>query len=124
VRHLVGGILLTAFLIAFILVTVGWGNKRYVEIMFDGYWTDESRIEAYHFSVQTVTTVGYGNWEPARLKQWKFEKDVEARQQKALELKRLSVTIMSLGATAFALVIASVSELLFSAFRPGSRADH
>lgn len=38
-------------------------TDAYVSRMSDGKYTPDSLTEALYFSVQTVTTVGYGNWQ-------------------------------------------------------------
>ena len=77
----------------------------YVEIMFDRQWkcdlwrvwACESLVEGAYFSLQTVTTVGYGNWEPAKSSTW----PPAVRNGKVLRLKRFSLLVMAIGATLF-----------------------
>ena len=70
----------------------------YVHVMYDDVFTRESLVEASSFAVQTVTTVGYGNWEhPAR-------GDRLNQGQRILTLRAMSVGFMLLGATFYVLV--------------------
>jgi len=60
-----------------------------------------------NYSLQTITTVGYGNWVPA---DWNLG-DVEI-QHCILYVKALSVPVMLVGGGLFAVLIGVISNLL------------
>jgi hypothetical protein len=64
--------------------------------MYGGQWSYESVIEAGNFATQTVTTVGYGNWETRAL-----GSQVEAAQ--VLAMRGWSILFMLLGSVFYAL---------------------
>ncbi len=66
--------------------------------MYDGHVTEESLIEAANYAVQTVTTVGYGNWENPALQQTPAPPDWPAR---VLVMRAWSALYMLLGASIF-----------------------
>lgn len=67
----------------------------YVQTMFDGRWTRENFIDGVSFATQTITTVGYGNWEaPVSGEQ------VDRQHLSAMRL--YSAWLMLLGATLYA----------------------
>ncbi|MGH7411546.1 MAG: ion channel [Candidatus Methylomirabilis sp.] len=76
-------------------------SSAYVTIMFDGRYTPESVVEALNFSVQTVTTVGYGNWKPAA---------VEEHDARVYWVKVISMPTMLAGAVAFGLLVSALFE--------------
>ena len=71
--------------------------------MYDGRVTRESVIEATSFAAQTITTVGYGNWEtPAR----SLGAALPPNQgERVLRMRMWSVPIMLAGATLYAILI-------------------
>jgi hypothetical protein len=70
-------------------------------IMFDGRYTPETVVEALNFSVQAVTTVGYGNWKPAA---------VEEKDTRVLWVKVISIPTMLAGPLAFGLLVSALFE--------------
>jgi Trk-type K+ transport system membrane component len=82
-----------------LIALVALWSSLYIHIVFDGRLTIESLVEGLNFSVQTVTTVGYGNWEPVGLEAWK-----------RLWLKALSIPLMVVGALFFALLVSELVE--------------
>ncbi len=102
-RHLrlVGGIALA--LLASSLVF----GAAYHWVMFGPIPTRDSLIETLNYSLQTITTVGYGNWVPAG---W----DVKQTdlQNCILYVKAISVPFMIVGGALFAILIGILSNLL------------
>jgi len=75
--------------------------------MFGPHITAESLIEAFNYSLQTITTVGYGNWVPAS---WDTSK--EELQTRILYVKAISVPFMLVGGSLFAVLIGIISNTL------------
>jgi hypothetical protein len=90
--------MILSWLAALVLVS----SQIYIVIMFGGIVSSESVVEALNCSVQTVTTVGYGNWEPA---------GIADRAQKVFWVKVLSLPLMVFGAALFAAAIAVAIDL-------------
>jgi hypothetical protein len=68
----------------------------YMRTMFDRNWSSENVIEAVSFATQTVTTVGYGNWEsPAS--------GVRIAPARLSTMRLYSSAFMIVGATLYAL---------------------
>lgn len=77
---------------------------------FDSY---EAWVEGAYYAVQTVTTVGYGNWEsPTVIMRYKPRPDLYAL--KVLHIKQLSILLMLIGATLYAVIIGVVANLASS----------
>jgi hypothetical protein len=72
------------------------GAAAHIHAFWHHTLSDESIIEGLNYSVQTVTTVGYGNWVPDRL---------QATFPQMLYMKRFSVYLMLAGATMYTLAI-------------------
>ena len=87
--------------LTFVIVLVVLSSSAYIMIMFDGRYMPESVVEALNFSVQTVTTVGYGNWKPAAVEEW---------DAKVFWAKVISIPTMIAGALAFGLLINALFE--------------
>jgi len=80
--------------------------------MRGGFALDEPRIEALNYAVQTVTTVGYGNWVPeSRL----TDPDING---KVLAVKRLSIGFMLLTTPLFAFLTGVAVNLVSEGLRP------
>lgn len=99
--YLLGAILVTLLAVSLICAAA------YHLVMFGSGPTAESLTETLNFSLQTITTVGYGNWIPVG---W----DVKgaAIQQRILYAKAISLPFMLVGGTLFALLVGIVSNLL------------
>lgn len=86
-------------------ILAGW---TFVHVMYDGSYTSVTLIEAANYAAQTVTTVGYGNWEsPAK----KPVAPMSNTEDRVLKMRFWSVFYMIAGATAYAVftgVIVSV----------------
>lgn len=87
--------------LTFIIFLVVLSSSAYIMIRFGGRYTPESVVEALNFSVQTVTTVGYGNWKPAAVEEW------DAR---VFWVKVISIPTMLAGALAFGLLVSALFE--------------
>lgn len=90
--------------------------KAYLGVMYEGdaggFGLDQPRIEALNFAVQTVTTVGYGNWVPeSRLK----DPDING---KVLAVKRVSIGFMLLTTPLFAFLTGVAVNLVSEGLRP------
>ena len=101
-RHfgLVGGIALTLVVFSFVF------GAAHHWVMFGSQPTHDSIIETLNYAIQTITTVGYGNWVPAG---WDIN-DIES-QDRILYAKAISIPFMLVGAGLFALLIGIVSNL-------------
>lgn len=82
-------------------------TAAYHWLMFGPHITVESLIEALNYSLQTITTVGYGNWVPAS---WDISK--EELQTRILYVKAISVPFMLVGGLLFAVLIGIISNAL------------
>lgn len=82
--------------------TVLLSATAYMVVRYDTVvWSDtNAAIEALNFSIQTVTTVGYGNWSTGLA-------DGDAR---IVRLKLVSLPTMIVGAALFALVVAGLTS--------------
>ena len=77
--------------------------------MFDGEkrFSEAALIEGAYYSMQTITTVGYGNWVPTNLEEKKDKIDA-----KILNIKLISVPFMFFGAALFATLVGLVVHFL------------
>ena len=67
--------------------------------MYGNQISGQSVVEGLYFSVQTVTTVGYGNWQPST-----------ANDAQVFWVKVISIPTMLAGASLFAAAIAVAVE--------------
>jgi hypothetical protein len=90
--------------IATLVAVIILGTLIYINInvMFSGKINQSSVIEGLNYSVQTVTTVGYGNWVPP---------GITEDDNRILTLKLVSVPFMLIGATTFSVLIGIVANL-------------
>ena len=82
-------------------------TAAYHWLMFGPNITRDSVIEALNYSLQTITTAGYGNWVPAG---WDTSK--EELQTRIVHVKAISVPFMLVGGSLFAVLIGIVSNIL------------
>ncbi len=82
-------------------------TAAYHWLMFGPHITVESLIESFNYSLQTITTVGYGNWIPAS---WDVGK--EELRTRILYVKAISVPFMLVGGSLFAVLIGIISNAL------------
>ena len=103
-RHLAVVVALQGSLLFFIstvtLASILYMNERYGELT----WRSDAIVEALNFSVQTVTTVGYGNWSNG------------LSEDAILRVKMISIPTMFFGAIAFGLLVSGLTN--FYAPRP------
>lgn len=104
-------------LIALFIVTLA-AMGVHLSIM-EGALTFERRpvIEAANYAVQTVTTVGYGNWVPPSVEQAAQHQDANA-QDKILRMKGFSVVFMLAGGALFAASVGVINELALDGAAP------
>lgn len=74
--------------------------------MFGSQPTRDSLIETLNYAIQTITTVGYGNWVPTG---WDIN-NIEIQNQ-ILYVKAISVPFMLVGGALFAVLIGIISNL-------------
>lgn len=98
------GTTLALFLIA------GLASKVYINEMYGGAITSESLIEGTNYAVQTVTTVGYGNWEVPAMRQGNSIGDDDRRR--VLRLRGASVGFMLLGGTVYVVLTGVIVALI------------
>jgi hypothetical protein len=94
-------------LVATLLLVLSLSSAAYIEVMFDRELSLESFMEALYFSVQTVTTVGYGNWEPV----WVRDMSRTAFLTRVFRVKVISIPTMLIGAALFAAAVALATEI-------------
>ena len=82
-------------------------TAAYHWLMFGPNISRESLIEALNYSLQTITTVGYGNWVPAG---WDITK--EELQTRILYVKAISIPFMFVGGSLFVVLIGIISNFL------------
>ena len=78
--------------------------------MFGGQIDADSVLETVNFVLQTVTTVGYGNWVPAS---WDLAKDGDARAR-VRDAKVVSLVLMLCGAGLFVVLIGVVANAIWA----------
>jgi hypothetical protein len=93
--------------------------KAYLGLMYEDevrqiFALDEPQIEALNYAVQTVTTVGYGNWVPETK-----EKNAELNR-KILAVKSLSILFMLLSTPLLAFLTGLAVNLVSEGLRPAS----
>jgi hypothetical protein len=81
----------------------------FLSVMYDGSTSDEALIEAVSFATQTVTTVGYGNWEKPAITPVVQMPQYERR---VLQMRLWSSVYMLLGATIYAVFTGVVVSLM------------
>ena len=100
-KPLVSAILISLVVFAFL------STAAYHWLMFGPNVTADSLIEALNYSLQTITTVGYGNWVPAA-----WDTSREELQTRILYVKAISVPFMLVGGSLFAVLIGIISNAL------------
>jgi hypothetical protein len=83
-------------LLLFVLIV---STDAYVTRMADGQYTPDSLTEALYFSVQTVTTVGYGNWQAG----------LKDKDPRVMATKVIAIPAMLGGAFTFTLIISALT---------------
>ena len=79
------------------------GADIYIKTIHDGDMQAVTITEGFSFSVQTVTTVGYGNWPFPGMK---------VDNRRLLELRQYSIGLMIVGASLFTIVIGMTTTWL------------
>jgi hypothetical protein len=88
-----------------LLFTFVFAASVFLYVMYDGTITVESLIDASHYAMQTVTTVGYGTWETASSGE-RFDSSA------ILVMRGWSILFMGLGSIAFAVFMGVVIAIL------------
>jgi hypothetical protein len=101
-RPVVSAILISPVVFAFL------STAAYHWLMFGPNVSWKSLIEASNCALQTITTVGYGNWVPAS---WDPVNDDEL-QTRILYVKAVSVLFMLVGGSLFAVVVGIIFNVL------------
>lgn len=83
-----------------LIVAVIEGTASYVRFFYANEFTGNSMIEGLNYSIQTVTTVGYGNWPLVRPTESQFR-----------NVRICSIALMASGASLFAMVIWDANHL-------------
>lgn len=86
--------------IGLLLLVLMLSTDAYVSRMADGQYTADSVTEALYFSVQTVTTVGYGNWQAG----------LKDKDPKVMAVKAIAIPAMLGGAFTFTLIISALTS--------------
>ena len=81
------------------------GADTFIYEMYSGNRSAETIVEGFNFSVQTVTTVGYGNW-PLR------SKALTATNDQFVELRAYSIFLMAMGASLFTVTMGMTTTWL------------
>lgn len=86
----------------------------YVELMYDGKWSDDGKVEAWYYAAQTATTVGYGNWIPEKKSDDPKSRYYDQRlKDRVMEVKAASFWFMLLTAPLLSLIIGIAVSLVF-----------
>lgn len=86
-------------LLVWLLVVLVSSTIGYIRIMYGNQISGQSVVDGLYFSVQTVTTVGYGNWQPST-----------STDTQVFWVKVISIPTMLAGASLFAAAIAVAVE--------------
>ena len=81
------------------------GADTFIYEMYSGNRSAETIAEGFNFSVQTVTTVGYGNW-PLR------DHSLTATNDQYMELRTYSIFLMAMGASLFTVTMGMTTTWL------------
>jgi hypothetical protein len=103
------GTLIAASFVLILLVIILVSARTFLVVMYDDQMTYESVIEAGNYAVQTVTTVGYGDWATPAIP--KATPD-PTRPYRVLRMKGWSIVFMLLGATFYTLAVGAVVAIL------------
>jgi hypothetical protein len=97
-------------LIGLIVTLVLASSAAYIGLMFyEQPARGEAWIEAFNFSVQTVTTVGYGNWDQPRVLN---NLTTHERELRVFATKVVSLPVMFFGALFFGMIPSTLVVLL------------
>lgn len=99
-------------LVVFLVLTTAAATLVHLSVM-EGAVRLEWRplVEAANFAMQTITTVGYGNWVPPKVEKAAHENDDKA-QDKILRMKGFSIFFMFAGGALFAAAVGMVTNWL------------
>lgn len=100
---------LLAALIVLVATIVLVSSLAFIAVMFNGEPTRGAWVEALNFSIQTVTTVGYGNWDQPRVFSERVPQDWELR---IFATKTMSLPVMLFGALIFGMIPSTLVVLL------------
>jgi hypothetical protein len=81
----------------------------YIGVMYDGQRSSVSWVEGANYAVQTITTVGYGNWESPFGLPTSATQDLPLR---VFKLRYYSAYFMFFGATLYAVFTGAIVALL------------
>jgi hypothetical protein len=81
------------------------GADSYVYEIYGGRMSSRSLVEGFNFSVQTVTTVGYGNW-PIQ------NTPPTYGESQFYELREYSIFLMIAGASLFSMIVGMITTWL------------
>jgi hypothetical protein len=98
--------MLAVLVVALVCIVLD-GTDCFVYEIYGGKFSSVSIVEGFNFSVQTVTTVGYGNWPYAT----KDPAPVFAMEQ-IMELRKYCIFLMAAGATIFTLLVGMTTTWL------------
>jgi hypothetical protein len=76
--------------------------------MYDGYLSTENVIEALNYAAQTVTSVGYGNWESPAIKPLV---PMDRTERRILRMRGWSVLFTILGSAAYTAAVGVVVSI-------------
>jgi len=83
-----------ALLLASLALFVCMYAAIFDRIMYDDPFAKESVVGSLYFGAQTITTIGYGDWQPTN-----------AKPDRVFRMKAASVPLMLLGATVFGIAV-------------------
>jgi hypothetical protein len=94
--------MLGPLLVALVVVVIG-GARAYIHVFYQNDFSSDSLIDGLNYAIQTVTTVGYGNW-PFHASQYS---DAQLR-----EMNLYSLGTMIAGASLFTMIIGMITTWL------------
>jgi hypothetical protein len=106
------GVLLLGLPLGFLIVIGTAASVCYVDVMYDARWDGPSTTEAVSFAVQTLTTVGYGNWEAPAMG------ELPDKSRRVLSMRKWSIFWMLAGATFYSLFTGVLGSLVILGLQP------
>lgn len=99
-------------LVVFLVLATAAATLVHLSVMEDAVRLERGPlVEAANYAMQTVTTVGYGNWVPPRVEKAAQENDEKA-QDKILRMKAYSIFFMFAGGALFAAAVGVITNWL------------
>jgi hypothetical protein len=92
-------------LIGWLFTAIVIGASCYIAYFCGNNWSGTTIIEGFNYSVQTVTTVGYGNWAPS---------EIAFTDPRLVTMKEFSIVLMLFGTGFWSVFIGVVTTWYMS----------